>query len=223
LLPLQGRAFFVVAHSIRFAIFNGLAHTRSEIQLLIPVKGPAMKGIVFTEFLEMVENKYSPEVADRIIETSNLSSGGAYTSVGTYDHAEFIQLVTRLSAETKVPVPDLVREFGRYLFTRFHLKYSNFFNHIPGAFAFLARIENYIHVEVRKLYSDAELPRFEIKQTDPQHMELTYKSSRPFADLAEGLILGCIEHFKENIQAKREDISNSPGETSVRFDLVKQS
>ena len=35
-----------------------------------------MKGIVFTEFLEMVEDKFSPELADRIIEGAELPSGG---------------------------------------------------------------------------------------------------------------------------------------------------
>ena len=40
-----------------------------------------MKGIVFTEFLEMVEDQ----------------SGGAYTSVGTYDHNEIFRLVNCLS------------------------------------------------------------------------------------------------------------------------------
>ena len=36
-----------------------------------------MKGIVFTEFLEMVEEKYGYEVVDQIIEESKLPSGGA--------------------------------------------------------------------------------------------------------------------------------------------------
>ena len=55
-----------------------------------------MKGVVFTEFLEMVEDRFSPEMADRIIEGAELASGGVYTTVGTYDHGEMIQLV-RLS------------------------------------------------------------------------------------------------------------------------------
>ncbi len=42
-----------------------------------------MKGTVFTEFLEMVENILSPELADLIIEQSDLHSEGAYTSLGT--------------------------------------------------------------------------------------------------------------------------------------------
>ncbi|MBA1333177.1 heme transporter CcmB, partial [Candidatus Endoriftia persephone str. Guaymas] len=44
-----------------------------------------MKGIVFSKFIEFVEERFSPEMADDIIESSDLPSGGAYTSVGTYD------------------------------------------------------------------------------------------------------------------------------------------
>ena len=181
-----------------------------------------MKGVVFTEFLEMVENQFSPEVADRIIGASELASGGAYTSVGTYDHGELVQLVTHLSEETKQPVPALIREFGKYLFTRFHLKYANFFQGVPDTFTFLKNIDGYIHVEVRKLYSDAELPRFDIEQNDPKRLKLIYTSMRPFADLAEGLTLGCIAHYQENIGIERENLPGQPGETKVRFTLTKQ-
>ena len=41
-----------------------------------------MKGIVFTEFLEMVEERYSAEVMDQILLGAKLPSGGAYTARG---------------------------------------------------------------------------------------------------------------------------------------------
>jgi len=44
-----------------------------------------MKGIVFTEFLELVENKFGLEMLDAIIEASNLESEGVYTRIGTYN------------------------------------------------------------------------------------------------------------------------------------------
>ena len=56
-----------------------------------------MKGIVFTEFLEMVEQKFGLEVLDQIIIESNLASGGIYTSVGTYDFIEMQSLIVKLS------------------------------------------------------------------------------------------------------------------------------
>lgn len=51
----------------------------------------SMKGIVFVEFLEMVESTFSAEMADDIIDACDLSSGGAYTSVGTYPHSEIVR------------------------------------------------------------------------------------------------------------------------------------
>ena len=78
-----------------------------------------MKGIVFCEFVEMMEQEFSPEVADEVISGVQLESGGAYTAVGTYDHHEMLTLVTNLSEKTGMSVPDLVDAFGRYLFGRF--------------------------------------------------------------------------------------------------------
>jgi hypothetical protein len=36
-----------------------------------------MKGMVFTEFVEMVESKFSPEIADQMIVNANVESGAA--------------------------------------------------------------------------------------------------------------------------------------------------
>ena len=60
-----------------------------------------MKGIVFTEFLDMVEKEFGYEVVDHIIEQSDLESRGIYTAVGTYHHSEIVQLLTRLSMKTE--------------------------------------------------------------------------------------------------------------------------
>ncbi len=60
-----------------------------------------MKGIVFTEFLEMVEDKFGLETVDSIIENSNLPSEGIYTSVGTYDFNEMVSLITSLHKKQK--------------------------------------------------------------------------------------------------------------------------
>jgi len=179
-----------------------------------------MKGMVFTEFLEMVEDLFSPEIADRVIEGSELQSGGVYTAVGTYDHNELVQLVTQLSTVTGVAVPHLLHTFGKHLFGRFVVSYPQFFAGVGSAFAFLEHVEDYIHVEVRKLYPNAELPGFEYDTSESRRLTILYRSTRPFADLAEGLILGCIEHFGEQIDIQREDLSNGLG-TCARFSLIK--
>jgi hypothetical protein len=179
-----------------------------------------MKGVVFTEFLEMVEDLFSPEMSDRIIEASDLQSGGVYTAVGTYDHNELLQLVTQLSTVTGIAVPHLLHTFGKHLFGRFVVGYPQFFEGVKSTFAFLEHIEDYIHVEVRKLYPNADLPSFEYATSEPRRLTMIYRSTRPFADLAEGLISGCIEHFGEQIAIQREDLSDGQG-TCARFSLTK--
>jgi hypothetical protein len=52
---------------------------------------------------------------------------------------------------------------------------------------------------VKKIYPDAELPKFSVIKHSEKEMEITYTSCRPFAYLAKGLILGCSEHYDEKI------------------------
>lgn len=181
-----------------------------------------MKGIVFTEFLEMVDDKFSPEIAEAIIEEANLPSGGSYTTVATYDHAEMVTMVVKLAEKTDTPVSDLLTVFGEYLLGRFTMLYPGFFEGVNNTYDFLDTIENHVHVEVKKLYSDAELPTFKTKRNDNNSMTMTYQSSRQFADLAEGLIRGSIAHFGENITLRRRNLGNEDGSYAA-FYLEKTS
>lgn len=180
-----------------------------------------MKGIVFTEFLEMVEERFGLATLDRIISQAQLANDGAYTAVGTYDHQELVQLVGALSEVSGVEVPSLIKVFGQHLFGRFSLAYPQLFEGVDSTFAFLRSIEHYIHVEVRKLYPDAELPSFTYERQEPDQLVMLYQSRRPFADLAEGLILGCIAHYKEAIELRRDDLESGATNRS-RFTLSRR-
>ncbi|MDX2029022.1 MAG: heme NO-binding domain-containing protein [Blastocatellia bacterium] len=180
-----------------------------------------MKGMVFTEFLDMVEEKFGMDVADQMITSCDLPSGGAYTAVGTYDHQEIVQLVIKLSQLSGVALPDLLRAFGQHLFGRFVVRFPEMFEGIDDAFTFLQRIESHIHTEVRKLYPDADLPHFDCTLTSPGELVMVYRSNRGMADLAEGLINGCAAHYNEPLRIHREDISEGAG-TGVQFTITHQ-
>ena len=163
-----------------------------------------MKGLVFVHFLEMVDKRFSIEVSERLIQTSDLPSKGIYTTVGTYDFGEMAALVTNLSRITGIPVSELLKEFGRYLFGVFVKYFPAFFEGINSTFEFLPQVHSYVHLEVEKLYADAELPVFTCDDSDPDKLLMTYKSTRNLPDLAEGLMLGCIEHFGEELTVSRK-------------------
>jgi hypothetical protein len=180
-----------------------------------------VKGIVFREFIDMVESQFSTETADAIIQTSALSTNGAYTSVGTYPHQEMVQLVSNLSTHTGISVPDLLKHFGRHLFGRFVEVHPNLTNAFSDVFSLLGALENTIHVDVNKLYHDAELPTFRYEQDNQQTMVFIYQSRRRMADFALGLIEGCIAHFKENITIQRTELPSQGEEALTRFTLVR--
>lgn len=179
-----------------------------------------MKGIIFTEFLDLVEGKFGMDMVDDIIDACDLPSGGSYTAVGTYDHKEIVDLVVALSQKTEIPVPDLLKVYGEHLFKRFVTLYPRFFERDTDAFGFLEGVENYIHVEVRKLYPNAELPRFETERPDDQSLVMVYHSGRHLEDVAEGLIRGCLSHFKEPAEIFRQAGDEAEG---VRFTITKQA
>ena len=180
-----------------------------------------MKGMVFTEFLEMVEVCYSADMVDDIIGDAQPASGGAYTSVGSYDHVEMVALVSALSTRTDTPVPALLKAFGRHLFGRFAQGFGQFFVQSTDAFHFLSGIDKVIHAEVAKLYPDAELPRFHIERHTGSELVLVYRSRRHFEDLADGLIQGCIDHFGGGIQVSRTTLGEGDSRAE-RFVLTRQ-
>lgn len=180
-----------------------------------------MKGIVFTEFLEMIEKKFGLEMTDQVITSSKVENAGAYTAVGTYNHKDILVMVEALSSLVSVPPSALVKVFGTHLAKVFVRKFPDFFSSQKTVFDFLASIDNYIHVEVRKLYPEAELPSFWHKRISENRLELTYKSQRPFADLAYGLIVGCIEHYGEKIEVTYEDLDGK-SRGHRHFILVKE-
>jgi len=179
-----------------------------------------MKGIVFTEFMEMVESNFGYEMVEKIIEASDLPSGGVYTSVGTYAHDEMIQLVSQLSKNLDKPVPDLLHAYGQYLFNTFHANYTDFFTKEKEAFSFLESIDKHIHVEVQKLYADAQLPKFECQRIGEDTLEMVYSSKRKMSDFALGLIERTLVYYETKADIKREFIEEDG--SVVKFTITKQ-
>ncbi|NNM17584.1 MAG: heme NO-binding domain-containing protein [Croceitalea sp.] len=178
-----------------------------------------MKGIIFSEFLEMVESTFGLETVDEIIQKSELASEGAYTQVGTYDFNEMVQLLTNLSKTTKVSAYDLLFSFGHYLFQSLLRIHPEVVSGYKNPLSLLYSIEDHIHVHVKKLYPDAELPTFKILERSENTLSMVYSSSRGLYALAHGLIEKTFEHFDKNVEIDFE-LLNEQG-TEVKFAIVQ--
>jgi hypothetical protein len=154
-----------------------------------------MLGLVFTEFMEMVEARFSDEVLDDVLDSVELSTGGVYTAVGYYDHTDMVRMVVALSQRVDMPVDDLIEAFGVHLFGVLAGKYPVMLEGYSSPLDFLESVDAKVHKEVLKLYPEAELPRFTCERVAPARLLLHYSSKRPFSRLALGLIRGCAAHF----------------------------
>lgn len=178
-----------------------------------------MKGIVFTEFLELVEEKFGLEMVDKIINQSNLESNGIYTSVGTYKFSEMLQLLQHLSAHTNISIDDLLLVYGEHFFSVLETSYPGLLAIYNDPIEMLASIENHIHVEVMKIYPDAELPTFEVLEKKDNSLQMIYKSSRAMHHFGLGLMNKTFEHFKTSATIELEKIKKDG--TEVKFIITK--
>ena len=179
-----------------------------------------MKGIVFTEFLDLVEDKFGLEMVDKIIYQSELASEGIYTSVGTYSFSEMLQLVTNLSDNTGISTDDLLLVYAEHFFGMIERSYPGLLATYKDPIEMLASIENHIHVEVQKIYPEAELPTFIVEEKTENSLTMVYKSSRAMHHFGLGLMNKTFEHFNTEASIVLEKIKEDG--TEVRFIVNKK-
>lgn len=168
-----------------------------------------MKGIVVTEFFDLIERLHDYDMVDKIIEKANPPSGGVYTAVGSYPHTEIVSLLVAYHQISGTPIEDALKIFGKNLLHTFYKNYQDFFKHSPSAIDFLQSVDGYIHIEVAKLYPDAELPKFETELMDENTLKMIYTSKRSMGHLALGLIESTFEVYNEKGEIEMNTISEN--------------
>ena len=178
-----------------------------------------MKGIVFTEFLELVEQKFGLEVVDEIIEKSDLESNGAYTSIGTYKFSEMLQLLSHLSTKTSISIDELLLVYAEHFFGVLVKSYPVLIKSYSDPIDMLASIESHIHIEVLKIYPDAELPTFDVISKSKNSLILIYKSSRAMYYFGLGLMNKTFDYFNSSAEIVIEKLKEDG--TEVKFIITK--
>lgn len=164
-----------------------------------------MKGVVFVELVKMAESAFGEDTVDEVLDKADLDNGGAFTAVGNYPCSELVKIVVAFSEHSGLSPETLQLKFGHWMMAFFIEHYPEFFKEKDSAFALLESVDQEIHVEVRKLYPDAELPRFDTERLADDKLAMIYSSPRPLEAFCQGLIEACLIHFDE-----KGDISRTP-------------
>lgn len=181
-----------------------------------------MKGIIFRSFIDFSENKFGLEFVDKMITSLSLVSNGVYTNVGKYPYTELISYFNYIYKNKNIKPETIAKEFGSTSFKTV-IKSGNYLEtSYSNCFECLQHLEKDINKQVKKLYIDAKLPGLStVLSNNDQTLTLNYSSSRPFTHLWHGIIIGCINYFKEDISLDMKDIS-SQQEYKAIFILQKQ-
>ncbi|MFT4780427.1 MAG: hypothetical protein ACJAZK_003031 [Psychroserpens sp.] len=178
-----------------------------------------MKGIVFTELLELVEDKFGLETVDYIISNSDLESNGIYTSVGIYSFSELSQLLQHLSERTQISIDNLLLVYGEYFFRVLEKSCPELLLAYTDPIEMISAIESIIHFGAGKIYLDLELPAFKVIEKTENSLIIDYKSSRAMCYFSLGLMNKTFEFFNSTATIELEKIMEDG--TEVRFVIHK--
>lgn len=180
-----------------------------------------MQGSIFTAFSDMIIDQMGMEKWNELLEKTNPSSGGVYTSGAQYEDSELINMVVLLSEQTGIAVDDLIESFGTYVFDILYKNSGVDVSSIDNLKDFLLAIDNVIHVEVQRLYPNAYLPKFEYEEGNDGDLIMYYSSKRKLCAVSVGLIKGASIKFKEPVTISHPECMHHGAEKCkliVKFD-----
>lgn len=159
-----------------------------------------MKGVIFNVLEEMVIDQCGMQAWNEILD--QLVMDGIYTAGESYPDSELFRLVQAISDKTGIATETLVGAFGEFLFDRLQQRYPMFVESEPDLRSFLMSVDGVIHIEVKKLFDNPNLPSFSYLEISDKELLMRYSSPRKLCLLAEGLIRGAAKHYQESITIK---------------------
>jgi hypothetical protein len=156
-----------------------------------------MKGVVFNLLQQVVTDAYGADAWDDLLDAAGVS--GVYTSLGSYSDEELEKLVAAACAKLGLPRGAVLRWFGQEAIPLLAVAYPSFFAGHTTSRTFVEGINDVIHAEVRKLYTGAECPHFNIRELEPGALSMDYKSSRRMCALAQGFVEGAARFYCEDV------------------------
>ena len=124
-----------------------------------------MKGVIFNLVEKFITENWGEEKYEEVLSLCSLQTKEPFVGPGTYPDADLISIVGKASEVLGVSVPDALKAFGKFMLPQLIAKFPNFVTPYKNPKDFLMTIDSVIHVEVRKLYRDADTPKFTF--TDP--------------------------------------------------------
>ncbi|KAF7764185.1 hypothetical protein PCIT_b0111 [Pseudoalteromonas citrea] len=157
-----------------------------------------MKGVIFRGLESLVIEKCGMAAWEALLE-KNAPDDRVYISAQSYPDEELFGLAQDVAVALQLPMTDVLRAFGEYLFGYLLQRHPTIVDEFDGFVSLIMGIDSVIHVEVAKLYQEPNLPKIRCEVIEEGFILMHYYSSRKLCLCAEGLIYGAAAHYNMNV------------------------
>jgi hypothetical protein len=174
-----------------------------------------MKGIVFVKFNEFIEELWGEEFWDEILDEADLSSEGTYTTVVTYDDQELFKLIGLVADRQNISEREAQFAFGKWVFKEFYSIAPSGAHDFEDVFEFLHAVQDFIHVEVKKLSPNALVPEFKFLSETSNKLSFHYISPRQLCFFCEGIVYGLAQQIGQAVNVSQSECEHEGGQRCV--------
>jgi len=178
-----------------------------------------MKGVIFNVLEDFIVAHSDEQTYEEIFASCPLHSHKGYVGPGTYPDADLNSIVAGACQRLGLVPDQAIELFGEFLFPRLAGKYPHFIEAHTDPLTFLKTVDEVIHVEVRKLMRNTNLPSITcIDGATPDTLIVKYQSDRQLCRLMHGLLKGVGVHFDVTLNISETECVRD-GADSCRFDV----
>ena len=174
-----------------------------------------MKGIVFVKFNEFIEELWGEEFWDEVLDEADLPSEGAYTTVVTYDDQELYKLIGLVADRQNISEREAQFAFGKWVFKEFYSIAPSGAHDFEDVFEFLHAVQDFIHVEVKKLNPNALVPEFKFLSETSNKLSFHYISPRQLCFFCEGIVYGLAQQIGQAVNVSQSECEHEGGQRCV--------
>ncbi|MFQ5464333.1 MAG: heme NO-binding domain-containing protein [Thermodesulfobacteriota bacterium] len=159
-----------------------------------------MKGIIFNLLERFIVENLGEEKYEEILSHCTLKTKEPFVGPGSYPDEDLMAIVARAVETMGITLPEALRAFGRFCLPKFAERFPEFMTPYDHPKEFLMTVDSVIHVEVEKLYPDAQTPSLVYEDPAPDRLVIRYESRRKLCHLFEGLIDGVADYYGSPIE-----------------------
>ena len=160
-----------------------------------------MHGLIFASFRDYLTTEHGEDVAREVT-----AGEPQYTLGEAYPDEQFLALLERACARTRLSSDELLFEFGVFTAaTTFARLYSVLFRASPTTRDFLLTVETPIHDVIRVALPDARPPELAVTDLGADGLEIVYTSPRRICAMLRGLVEGTARVYGETLEVEEPE------------------